>query len=489
VVPTIAPARPSFQASWPTGSQQGPGDARTSHRHSLEHGSSPRVEIAAPRIVLVSGRMTRTNARLVNALGRQGARATWRPAANLSGERWRERVVLARLDVRRSLDGVEDGWDAIARLERDGVHVLNPTRALGACHDKLATATALARVGVTHPRTTLITRAGELPPVDWPIVLKPRFGSWGREVVLLRDRRSLDRHLKRIRNTPWFVARGALLQTYLPAGGTDLRVVIAAGAVIGAISHTATAGDWRTNVSLGAQRRPAEPPAAARELALAAVETLDVDLAGVDLLRRRDNTYVVLEVNGAVDFTRKYSLTIPTCTHRAAHALLHRVSLADQHCHRQPVRSPAHDTTSQPTAFRSRQAGSTSARSESDGRPRSARTAGSPPDRTRHAPGQRDISDRRTGSCGRPMSSRVGITHVAGRPRHGPGRCGACAWAGEGRPAAPSFEKLRRKNFEPRRANPENEPYPVARVSPQLVGVIALPRRPIRNMHDPAMRL
>jgi glutathione synthase/RimK-type ligase-like ATP-grasp enzyme len=76
--------------------------------------------------------------------------------------------------------------------------------------------------------------------------------------------------------------------------------------VIGAVERIALPGEWRTNVALGAARRPAEPPADACGLATAAIAALGADLAGVDLARLPDGRWTVLEVNGAVDFTRLY---------------------------------------------------------------------------------------------------------------------------------------------------------------------------------------
>src|SRR5439155_21147104 len=88
----------------------------------------------------------------------------------------------------------------------------------------------------------------------------------------------------------------------------DLRIVVAAGRVIGAIRRHAAPGEWRTNVSLGARREPIAPPPDACAIAIATANAVGGDLVGVDLLPADVGTWVVLEVNGAVDFTSAYSV-------------------------------------------------------------------------------------------------------------------------------------------------------------------------------------
>ena len=217
-------------------------------------------------------------------------------------------IALARLDVRQTLDGVEDGLWALERLEEAGVRVLNGPSSVVLAHDKLLTARLLRRAGLPHPRTVLIERHSELPDIDLPAVVKPRFGSWGKEVRLCRDREELSAMLEGLSCRLWFRATGAVAQELIPPLGHDLRLVVAGGRVVGAAKRIAPPGEWRTNVALGASVVPAEPPPVAAELALAAAKASGLDLVGVDLLPTGPGGFSVIELNGAVDFRPVYAL-------------------------------------------------------------------------------------------------------------------------------------------------------------------------------------
>jgi RimK family alpha-L-glutamate ligase len=215
-------------------------------------------------------------------------------------------TALGRLDVRTSLDGVERGLWELRVLEREGVRILNPASALVAAHDKLATAARLGASGVPHPPTEHLEPGG-LPELAPPLVIKPRFGSWGRDVFLCEDGDAVADTVGYLsRSCPWFLSTGAVAQELVPPTGRDLRLVVAGGRVIGAVERIALPSEWRTNVALGAARRPVEPAPDACGLAVAAVAALGADLAGVDLARLPNGGWTVLEVNGAVDFTRLY---------------------------------------------------------------------------------------------------------------------------------------------------------------------------------------
>ena len=208
--------------------------------------------------------------------------------------------------MREGLDGIERGTGELERLVAGGVDVLNPPAALVVAHDKLLTARTLRHAGLPHPHTTLISPSLPAAVPELPLVLKPRFGSWGRDVELCSTSDELDAALVRLQRKPWFREHGALAQELVEPRGWDLRVVVAGGRVVGAACRIARKDEWRTNAALGAQVESVQPPPLARALALAAARAARTDLVGVDLLPTR-NGFVVLELNGAADFRRVYA--------------------------------------------------------------------------------------------------------------------------------------------------------------------------------------
>lgn len=258
---------------------------------------------------VVAHRDTETNIGLVRARPGGGVAARLTPAEALAALEVGD-IALGRLDIRADVAGVEPGLWALGQLEARGVVVLNPPSTLLTAHDKLLTARELGRFRIPHPRTRLHLPGDELGSMDSPLVLKPRYGSWGRDVYRCRDEAELADALAGVAGRHWFAAQGALLQELVPPRGYDLRVLVAGGEVIGSIRRRAAAGEWRTNVALGGTREPATAPSEARELALAAAAASGASLVGVDMLPS-DGGWVVLELNGAVDFTPAYAAGDP----------------------------------------------------------------------------------------------------------------------------------------------------------------------------------
>jgi RimK family alpha-L-glutamate ligase len=259
------------------------------------------------RLALVTRRPTPTNDALARVRLELGAWEQMTPEDALAELRPGD-VALGRLDVLPTLDGIDDGLWALGALAARGVHVLNEPAALVAAHDKLLTARLLRRSGVPHPRTLHVREGRPIAVPATPVVVKPRFGSWGRDVFRCDDMHQLHDTLAVIRSRDWYGSHGALVQELVPPQGYDLRIVVAAGRVLGAVFRVAAEGEWRTNVALGAVRKPVtDLPRDACEIACAAGRAAGTALAGVDLLPNGRGGWQVAELNGAVEFSSEYA--------------------------------------------------------------------------------------------------------------------------------------------------------------------------------------
>jgi len=259
-------------------------------------------------ILALIGDPTRTNVQLAYAWRALGvdARILWpAEALELLGP---EDTAVARLDVLPELDGVEPGLELVEELERRGVRVLNRADCLLATHDKLETSRRLVAAGLPHPRTLHVRPDRPLPAIPLPCVLKPRFGSWGQDVLRCRTLEDVWRCLELVAERPWWRKGGAVVQDLVEPVDRDVRVVVAGEHAVAGAQRIAAEGEWRTNVTLGGHVVKAELPPGAEELALTAARAVGIDFAGVDLLPT-DGGFVVLELNGAVDFDARYAIS------------------------------------------------------------------------------------------------------------------------------------------------------------------------------------
>jgi RimK family alpha-L-glutamate ligase len=206
------------------------------------------------------------------------------------------RAVVVRAIPGGSLEQVIFRIDALHRLARLGVKVVNSPRSIERTVDKYFTSTLLEEAGLPTPRTRVCERLDDalaaFEALGGDVVIKPLFGSEGRGIVRVTDPDLAYRTCRALELT-----RSVFyLQEFVPHGGRDIRAFVVGGRLVAAM--TRQAAGWKTNVSQGARTEPVVLSAALERLGVQAAALLEADYAGVDLLRADDGRVFVIEVNG-----------------------------------------------------------------------------------------------------------------------------------------------------------------------------------------------
>jgi RimK family alpha-L-glutamate ligase len=218
-----------------------------------------------------------------------------------------------------SLEQIIFRVDAIHRLERLGVRVVNPARVIERTVDKYYTSALLEEAGIPTPRTIVAEQREDAIEAFrrlGDVIVKPLFGSNGRGIVRITDEEIAHRVFRALE-----VERAVYyIQETIEHPGRDLRVFVVGGRVIAAIWRVADG--WRTNVSRGGRPEPADLTPEWIDLALRAAEAVGAQYAGVDLLPSPGGGTYVLEVNGSPGWRALQ----PTADVDIARAIVHHVT-------------------------------------------------------------------------------------------------------------------------------------------------------------------
>jgi RimK family alpha-L-glutamate ligase len=220
---------------------------------------------------------------------------------------------------RGSLEQVIFRMDALHVLAAQGVRCVNSPRAIEKTIDKSWAGAVLAMSGVATPPTIVCERFDvamrAFEELGGDVVIKPLFGAMGNGIVRVEDRDLAHRVFRalELERTVYYVQR-----TVAPPGRRNLRVLVVAGEVVGAMERVTDS--WRANIARGARPRAVAVDEPERGLALAAAAALDADVAGVDLIVAPDGDAVVLEVNGIPGWQSLQSVCADDLTARVVSA-------------------------------------------------------------------------------------------------------------------------------------------------------------------------
>ena len=170
--------------------------------------------------------------------------------------------------------------------------------------DKLFSQQILAENKLPVPKTMLAKFPINIPFVKerlgMPIVVKTISGTEGKGVFLIEDEAKLEDLMNLIQSTS--PDANIILQEYIESShGRDLRVLTIGGRVVACMKRTAQGDDFKANFSTGGtvECHPVTPEI--EWLATATARTLNLDIAGIDLLFAGDH-FKICEANSAPAF-------------------------------------------------------------------------------------------------------------------------------------------------------------------------------------------
>jgi ribosomal protein S6--L-glutamate ligase len=181
--------------------------------------------------------------------------------------------------------------ELLERAEAFDARPLDRVSAVDGVRDKARCAAALERRGLPVPRTILVRRPTDLEhlaPDDFPLLLKPVLGDNGRGLRLVE-------HPTELASLEW-PDELVLAQSFLDAGGVDLKVYVA-GDATWAVRRASplTDGDDLPE--------PAEVTQAVRELVDSCRDEFGLLLFGLDVLELADGSLAIVDVNEFPNYT------------------------------------------------------------------------------------------------------------------------------------------------------------------------------------------
>ena len=219
-----------------------------------------------------------------------------RPKVLLRGTEIRPDAIIPRIGATYTFYGTA----VVRQFEMADVFTVNSSQAISRSRDKLRSMQLLSRAGVGLPTTGFAHSTqdidGLLEAVGGPpVVVKLLEGTQGIGVVLAETTKAAESVIGAFRQ----LDANILVQEFIEeAGGADIRALVVGGKVVAAIKRQAAPGEFRSNLHQGGTSEVIELSRNERATAIRAAKTMELNVAGVDLIQSNEGP-TVLEVNSS----------------------------------------------------------------------------------------------------------------------------------------------------------------------------------------------
>jgi [lysine-biosynthesis-protein LysW]--L-2-aminoadipate ligase len=198
------------------------------------------------------------------------------------------------------------GLHFTASLEFMDIPVLNKFEVANICGNKMFMTLLLKKNNIPTPKTYFSfssqSAAENLEKVGFPLVIKPVIGSWGRGVMPLKDKDTMEAvfEIRDITDSPH--DRIYYLQELIKRPPRDIRVITVGDEPIAAMYRKSSDGRFKTNIALGADPELCNITKEMEDMAVKASKAMGGGILGIDMMEDDEKGLVVHEVNNTVEF-------------------------------------------------------------------------------------------------------------------------------------------------------------------------------------------
>jgi ribosomal protein S6--L-glutamate ligase len=192
------------------------------------------------------------------------------------------------------------GCAILRQFKHLGVYCLNSADAITQSRDKLFASLLFSENDIDIPITGFAKSPQDTKDLirmvnGAPLIIKLLESTQGRGVVLAETNKAAESVINAFKS----VKTNILVQEFIKeANGQDIRCFVVNGKVVAAMQRQAEKGEFRANIHQGGTASIIKITPAERKLAIKAAKTLNLAVAGVDIIRSNKGP-LLLEVNSS----------------------------------------------------------------------------------------------------------------------------------------------------------------------------------------------
>jgi ribosomal protein S6--L-glutamate ligase len=192
------------------------------------------------------------------------------------------------------------GCALLRQFDSIGIYCLNSSSSISQSRDKLFSSQLFSRNGIQIPVTGFAKSPLETKDlIDMvggsPLIIKLLESTQGKGVVSAETNKAAESVINAFKS----LQANILVQEFIKeADGKDIRCFVVDGKVIASIMRSAPKGEFRSNIHQGGTASKVKISPEERRLAIKASKILNLDVAGVDIIRSNKGP-LLLEVNSS----------------------------------------------------------------------------------------------------------------------------------------------------------------------------------------------